>query len=93
MKFECKKTENCFARSQTYEYRLPVTGEVLSGLLPDDWEQRRNLRLRRPVFIADRSGVNVKGVLANDTVKVSYPDTCWEAEKRRFETWLEETDV
>ena len=60
MKFTCKKTENCFADSQTYEYVLPVSGEALLGRLAG-WETRRNEKLRRPTFSADRGGVNVKG--------------------------------
>ena len=87
MEFTCKKTENCFSDSQTFEYDLPVTGRELLPLL-DGWESRTNERLRRPAFSADRDGVNIKGILVFDVVKVSYPDGGWEAEKERFERWL-----
>lgn len=89
MKFSCVKTENCFADSQTYEYTLPLSGEEFSSLLTG-WDLRRNMKLRRPVFTADRDGVNVKGVLEYKTVKASFPASGWEAEKARFESWLEE---
>ncbi|MDO4566548.1 MAG: hypothetical protein Q4B42_04385 [Oscillospiraceae bacterium] len=93
MKCECKKTENCFADSQSYEYRLPLSIEELSALLPEDWSQRRNLKLRRPVLIAERGGVQLKGVLESCIIKASFPEADWCAEKARFEAWLEETDV
>ena len=28
MEFKWKKTENCFAEARTYEYELPITGEI-----------------------------------------------------------------
>lgn len=87
MRFECKKTENCFADSQTYEYRLPTDGESFASRL-SDWETRRNMKLRRPVFVADRAGVNIKGVLASDTIKVSFPAQSSETDKAAFEAWL-----
>ncbi|MGI6151769.1 MAG: hypothetical protein ACOYIR_07450 [Christensenellales bacterium] len=92
MKFECVKTENCFAGSQTYEYRLPITGEEFSRLL-SGWEVRVNARLRRPVFLADRNGVNVKGLLAHNVIKASFPEDRWEEEKAAFEEWLGGMDV
>lgn len=92
MKFECRKTENCFVNSRTYEYALPVTGEALCARLPEDWTKRRNMKLRRPVFVADREGVNLKGALAQKTVKASFPEEGWKTEKAMFERWLEELD-
>lgn len=89
MIFTSKKTENCFADSQTYEYALPVSGEEFRALLPADWAIRLNTKLRRPVFVAERDGVNIKGVLALSTIRVSFPDERWESEKRAFEEWLE----
>lgn len=92
MKFTCKKTENCFADSQTYEYVLPVSGEALLGRLAG-WETRRNEKLRRPTFSADRGGVNVKGTLAGNAVRVSYPTDGSPAEKAKFEEWMRTQDV
>jgi len=87
MKFECKKTENCFADAQTYEYRLPISGEAFSRFL-SGWEVRVNAKLRRPVFLADKNGVHVKGLLAHNVIRASFPQSRWEAEKAAFETWL-----
>ena len=88
MNIECKKTNNCFADSQTYEYRLPVTVEEFAACL-EGWQLRRNERLRRPVLIGERGRVKAKGVLSGDLLRVSYPDDRWEAEKEAFEAWLE----
>lgn len=92
MKFLWTKTENCFSDSQTYEYRLPINGEAFCALL-DGWELRQNRRLRRPVFMADKDGVNLKGVLSYYTVRASFPTERWEAEKEAFEAWLGGCDV
>lgn len=40
MNFEVKKTENCFADSQTYEYRLPMTSQEFLSLLDGSWQTR-----------------------------------------------------
>jgi hypothetical protein len=87
---KCKKTENCFADSQTYEYRLPVTvPDFLNFLVLDkNWEIRRNDRLRRPVFIAEQNGIHIKGILAGTTIRVSFPEKSQEQEKEKFENWL-----
>jgi hypothetical protein len=87
MRFECQKTENCFAASETWEYRLPETAEAFSARL-DGWDVKENRRYRRPMMTADRGGVNIKGVLAGNVVRVSFPEDGWEAEKARFENWL-----
>lgn len=92
MNFTCKKTENCFADSQTYEYVLPITGEELLYMMAL-WETRRNDKLRRPTFAADRDGVNLKGALAGNIARVSYPTERWEAEKAKFEDWLRAQNV
>lgn len=90
MEFECKKVENCFAASRTWEYRLPLTAEKFLALLPDTWEKRQNPRLRRPTFSADRNGVNLKGILAGNLLRASFPEERWEREKAEFEKFLEE---
>ncbi|MEG1633281.1 MAG: hypothetical protein RR314_04435 [Oscillospiraceae bacterium] len=92
MKFDCKKTEDCFADSCTYEYALPISAAELASRL-EGWEKRENTRLRRPVFVADRDGVNLKGVLAAHTVRASFPNSRRESEKFAFEAWLEEQNV
>ncbi len=89
MNFTWKKTENCFLDSETYEYQLPITGEELLQLL-EGWEIQKNQRLRRPVGIGKKDGVIIKTVLAGTTVRVSFPVQCWQAEKARFEAWLEQ---
>jgi len=87
MKFEVRKTENCFANSQSYEYQLPLDGQSFCALL-DDWEVKEHHKYRRPMFTADKSGVNVKGILKANTIKVSYPSDSWEREKEEFENFL-----
>ena len=81
MRFECKKTENCFAASETWEYRL------------GGWQIKENRNYRRPMMTADRGGVNIKGVLAGNVIRVSFPEDNWEAEKIRFEDWLSGEDA
>ncbi|MCL2227061.1 MAG: hypothetical protein FWB97_05475 [Oscillospiraceae bacterium] len=87
MQFEVTKTENCFADSQSYEYRLTIEGHSFIALL-EGWEIKEHHKYRRPLFTADRNGVNVKGLLKAATIKVSYPSDRWESEKASFESWL-----
>lgn len=87
MNFECVKTKNCFANSQTYEYKLPVKALDFLEYIPD-WEIRKNEKLRRPVFIADKSDINIKGILESSTIKVSFPEISWEEDKLKFDEWL-----
>jgi len=87
MEFEVKKAENCFADSQSYEYRLPIDGQSFIALL-NNWEVMQNHKYRRPMFIADKDGINIKGILNADTIKVSFPQNSWETEKASFENWL-----
>lgn len=89
MKFRCKKTENCFAGAQTYEYELPITGQELTALL-GGWDITENHRFRRPVFSARKEGLEIKGILAARVVKVNYTRENWEEEKRGLEQWMEE---
>lgn len=88
MNFEVKKTENCFTDSQTYEYRLPMTGQEFLSLLDAAWQPRCNLKLRRPVFLAERGGIRIKGILAADVIRVSFPDQDWKNQKQQFEQEL-----
>jgi len=87
MQFEVKKTNNCFSDSLTYEYRLPIAGQEFSALLCD-WEVCENHKFRRPLFIADKDGVNIKGILKANVVQVSFPDDSWTYKKENFESWL-----
>jgi hypothetical protein len=87
MKFEYKKTENCFADSQTFEYKLPVDSHTFIGFL-GSWELKENYKYRRPMFTAEKNGVNLKGVLKSNVIKASFPGENWAAEKQRFEDWL-----
>lgn len=93
MNYSCKKVENCFSDSQTWEYKLPVSGEVFSALLPEFWSIRRNMRLRRPVFVAELEGLIIKGVLGEQTIRASFPDNNWEEKKSDFENWLKEKNI
>lgn len=88
MDFKCQKTENCFEHSSTYAYVLPVFAhEFLPHL--EGWEVRINEKLRRPVFIADKGGVNIKAIVAAKELRVSFPDHSADIEKALFELWLE----
>lgn len=88
MIFECKKTENCFADSQTYEYRIPVTAEHFVQMLDENWDTRYNMKLRRPVFITEHNEIRIKGILQGSVIRVSYPDSHWESSKTEFEKLL-----
>jgi len=87
MLFEVKKVDNCFADSRSYEYRLPLDGQSFSALLAG-WEVSENHKYRRPLFTADRDGVNIKGILKAHIIKVSFPEQSWEEEKAGFDRWL-----
>ena len=50
MRFECKKTDNCFAASETWEYRLPETAETFAARL-GDWQVKENRNYRRPMLL------------------------------------------
>lgn len=89
MTIECKKTENCFTDSQTYEYRLPVTGEEFLNVLDSSWQTRCNRKLRRPVFLAEREEIRIKGILAANVIRVSFPNDAWEMHKKHFEEELQ----
>lgn len=93
MTFECQKTENCFADSQTYEYRIPITAEAFMHYLSSDWDIRCNHRLRRPVFLAERNQIHIKAILAGTVLRISFPDQALENEKNNFEKWMETLDV
>ena len=88
MLFEVKKVDDCFSSSRSYEYRLPLDGQSFSALLAG-WEVSENHKFRRPLFTADKGGVNVKGILKANVIKASFPESRWEAEKADFERWLE----
>ena len=87
MQFDCKKTENCFAHSFTFEYRLPITALMLSKRL-EGWAVTENHSYRRAIVTADRDGVNLKGILNGKLVRVSFPEKSWEMDKAAFESWL-----
>jgi len=87
MKFDVKKTENCFADAKTYEYRLPINGRGFIAFL-EGWEVTENHKYRRPLFSAGKDGVNAKGILEAHTIRVNYPENRWESEKAAFENWL-----
>lgn len=90
MKYEIRKIDNCFAQSHSFEYTLPITGEQMLAYLPE-WSVRLNQKLRRPVGIAEKQGVIIKFILAGCQFRVSYPESSWQEEKHKFETFLEST--
>ena len=90
MNYTCKKIENCFADSKTWEYVLPITAETFLQLLDGSWQKRCNRKLRRPVFIAEGEGnrIRIKGILAGTTIRVSFHNDDWERLKKQFELFL-----
>jgi len=89
--FECKKAENCFSESQTYEYRLACSmGErFLNGLVEAGVLTCRR-QIRHPFFTLDLPDhTHVKGVIGDELVKTSFPSEDFGACKARFEKLLE----
>lgn len=79
----CEKIDNCFANARTYRYYLPAAVDEdfatrLGGL--GSLFVKKNLR--RPFFrIETESGVQIKGILGDSSVKVSFPEERWKEEK------------
>ncbi|MBR2522659.1 MAG: hypothetical protein IKE61_06000 [Coriobacteriales bacterium] len=94
MEFTCKKIENCFTNSANFQYALEVRAESFMDSI-DDWASIRvNEKLRRPTFIgAFAGGIQVKGVLAKNSIRVGYPEDRWEDCKERFEARLAAMDA
>lgn len=88
MILDCKKAENCFQDSQTYEYRIPLTAEDFLRILDSTWQTRCNYRLRRPVFISEKDGIHIKGILSGTILRISFPNKNYESVKKNFEDWL-----
>lgn len=89
MKFEVKKTENCFSGTQTYEYRFPINNQELLQFL-NLFSIKKYETLRRPTFLAmDSCGVQIKGILKDNICKVSFPDATWEVSKIEFEEFID----
>jgi len=88
--FECKKAENCFSESQTYEYRLPCSmGEQFLNGLGAAGALTCRRQIRRPFFTLDLPGnTHVKGVIGDDLIKASFPSEGFEECKARFEELL-----
>jgi len=87
MRFDVKKAENCFKDSRSYEYSIPVDGQSLTKML-DGWQITEHHKYRRPMFTADKGGINIKGILKANLIKVSYTENNWQTEKDDFESWL-----
>lgn len=92
MEFEVKKTENCFVNTETYEYSLPITAEDFLKLIEDDYNVRLNMKLRRPVFIAESEDIKIKAVLKSQKIRVSFNEERWEELKEEFEAFLSSSD-
>lgn len=94
MKFEYKKAEDCFSDAENYEYRLEATGSVLVGMLrreaPAEISSLRiNEKLRRPTFVAALAdGMQVKGLMEKNVIKVGFVPEKVAEQKPAFERWL-----
>ncbi len=92
MEFEVRKTENCFVNTETYEYSVPITAEDFLKLIEDDYNVRLNMKLRRPVFIAESEDIKIKAVLKSQKIRVSFNEERWEELKEEFEAFLSSSD-
>lgn len=94
MKYEVKKIPNCFKDAQSYEYRLPKTAEELLDVIGQLGEVRVNDKFRRPIFAVDTAaGTNVKGILKEPLIRVSFPEVRAAEAKADFEAWLEGCEI
>ncbi|MGE1062541.1 hypothetical protein NXG27_07930 [Megasphaera paucivorans] len=87
MDFECRKTENCLADSQIYEYKLPITVREFKIHL-NGWTVEENHRYRRPMMIAMNRGLQIKGILDRYIITVRFPEDTYSEAKMFFEAWL-----
>ena len=90
MDFEVKKAENCFSDAENYEYRIGLSGADFVEAIRLQAEQLHiNDKLRRPTFQATlANGVQVKGLLERNVIKVGYVSGQAEEQKAAFEQWL-----
>lgn len=90
MDFEVKKAENCFSDAENYEYRICMTGSEFVGLLREGGDEVRiNEKLRRPTFIGTlNNGMQVKGLLSKNIIKVGFVPAQAKEQKTTFENWL-----
>jgi hypothetical protein len=89
--FECKKVENCFVNSASFQYRLgfKVDDEFLNRLekISATFKCRRDFP--RPYFNATLAdGTQVKGVIGDIVLKAVYPETDAVLSKEAFEQLL-----
>jgi hypothetical protein len=91
MRFERKKAEDCFSDSESYEYRVAMTGkEFVAALEGVGAQVRVNEKLRRPTFVAKLDdGVRLKGILSANVVKAGFDPETHEEQQARFERWME----
>lgn len=89
MKFTAKKIENCFRGASTYEYALPITGEMLIAVLRSE---RRLVRLDytdTDYFLAELTDrTRIKGFNGDKTSKVSFIKGEVERAKADYEDFL-----
>jgi hypothetical protein len=89
VEFQCEKAKNCFENAQTYEYKFQYASKDIIDLYETFGEVIVNSTFRHPVFKVEmRSGTVLKGVLADDIVRVSFPDERLNEEKSAFEKAL-----
>lgn len=84
----CEKVDNCFANARTYRYYLAATvDEALVERLSCLGSLFIKRNLRRPFFrIETERGVQIKGILGDKSVKVSFPEDTWEEDKGLWES-------
>lgn len=89
--FTCEKAENCFANAQTYSYTLPVRlDEKILFKFEEKGELTLKKNFRRPFFFWVYNQIQVKGIIHDDRMKVSYPDGVVDELKTEFEVLIEE---
>lgn len=83
----CEKVDNCFANARTYRYTLPFpTDETFTALLGQWGSVFVKKNLRRPFFRVETDRkVQIKGILGDTAIKVSFPEDSWEEEKTQWE--------
>lgn len=83
----CEKIDNCFTNAKTYRYDLPFqTEEAFVEKMGTMGALLIKKNLRRPFFrIETERGIQIKGILGDTGMKVSFPENRWEEEKVRWE--------
>lgn len=91
-RLRCEKVDNCFANARTYRYWMPFAlDEEKVSFLGQMGELFVKKNLRRPFFrIETDRGIQMKGIFGDKSMKVSFPEACWEEEQKRWEQQMED---